>query len=211
MENIIKESVKNKICRKIRSRGRGWVFSAVDFKDKFNRREIDESLSYLSKDKIIRRIIRGVYDYPEFSKLLNKYVSPDICKIAYALARKFSWRIHPEGNTALNYLGLSNQVAAKNIYLSDGPNRKYNIKSSTLEFKHTAMKESALKRQSASLTVQALKSWGENNITDELIEKLSSKYSLQEWIKIKNDTIKTTGWIYKVINEIILSLENKNG
>jgi hypothetical protein len=34
--------------------------------------------------------MRGLYDYPKFSSLLNQPLSPDIQQVAYALARKFN-------------------------------------------------------------------------------------------------------------------------
>jgi integrase len=71
--------------------------------------------------------IRGIYDYPRFSKLLDQSLSPDIDQVARALARKFRWCIQPTGATALNFLGLSTQVPARAVYLSDGPDRVYQI------------------------------------------------------------------------------------
>ena len=38
---------------------------------------------------MIRRVIRGIYDYPKFSDLLRQPLSPDIDQVAEALARKF--------------------------------------------------------------------------------------------------------------------------
>lgn len=73
--------------------------------------------SGLEKRREIRRIIRGIYDYPRFSKLLHQNLSPDIDPVARALARKFRWRIRPSGATALNFLGLSTQAPARAAYL----------------------------------------------------------------------------------------------
>jgi Family of unknown function (DUF6088) len=84
---------------------------------------VDSGLHRLEKRGAIRRVIRGIYDYPRFSKLLDQSLSPDIDQIAGALARKFRWRIQPSGATALNFLGLSTQVPARAVYLSDGPDR----------------------------------------------------------------------------------------
>ena len=197
---------------RIYGKGLNWTFSANDFTSSFKRWEIDKALTALSKEGKIRRVIQGVYDYPHYSEILQGLTPPDIDKIAHALARKFSWYIHPNGNTALNYLGLSTQVVSRSIYLSDGPSRKYNIGNRTLEFKHTSMKESKLKYPISSLIVQALKSWGEDNIDYDFLRKLADKYSIIEWQKVKKDTAKTTGWIYKYITEIVDMLKvKKNG
>ena len=46
----------------IAGHGRGWAFSSVDLINKFDRQQIDNVLSDLSKDKKIRRVARGIYD-----------------------------------------------------------------------------------------------------------------------------------------------------
>jgi hypothetical protein len=39
---------------------------------------VDSALYRLEKRGEIRRVIRGIYDYPRFSKLLDQPLSPDI-------------------------------------------------------------------------------------------------------------------------------------
>ena len=120
----------------------------------------------------IRRVIRGIYDYPQFSKLLDQHLSPDIDQVAQALARKFRWRIQPSGATALNFLGLSTQVPARAVYLSDGPDRTYQVGNTALAFEHTALKEAGVKLKESGLIVQALKALGQERITPEVIAKI---------------------------------------
>ncbi|MDR1916011.1 MAG: DUF6088 family protein, partial [Synergistaceae bacterium] len=112
------KSTKNRVLYRIYSRGRGWAFSATDFTGDLARWKVDRSLADLAREGKIRRIAQGLYDYPMYSGILKKEIAPDIHRAADALARKYGWRIYPDGNTALNYLGLSTQIAAKHIYLS---------------------------------------------------------------------------------------------
>ena len=98
------------------------------------RSSIDSSLYKLEGSNKIRRVLRGIYDYPRFSDFLKKSVSPDLDQVLHALARKFAWRIQPDGATAQNLLGLSTQVPAQIIYLSDGPNRSDKIGKTALVF-----------------------------------------------------------------------------
>ena len=193
-------SVKEKIFRKIRENKQGWAFSAIDFLKDFKRREIDESLSYLVYDGIIRRIIRGVYDYPMYSSILQRNVAPDMNQVAGAIARKFSWRIIPDGNTALNYLGLSNQVVSKKIFLSDGPKRKYTINNVPLEFRHTKKKELTGSKKT-DLVIQAIRAMGKKQIDDKFVNNLSKKFSKIEWEKIKKEAYLSADWIYAAIKK----------
>ena len=127
-----------------------------------------------SNVKALSGVIRGLYDYPRFSELLGQQLSPDTDQVARALARKFRWRIQPSGATALNDLGLSTQVPAKIVYLSDGPDRVYQIGKTPLVFEHGALKESRIDLTESGLIVQALKALGSDNITPDVTSKLRS-------------------------------------
>lgn len=198
--NMIK-SVKSQILSRIYGRGRGWAFSPNDFKADFKPWEISNSLEDLTNEGKIRRISRGLYDYPMYSRILNKFVAPDMEQVAYALARKFAWRIQPTGETALNYLGISTQVVGRSLYFSDGPSKKYDILGQQLEFKHNIFREAVITDRNTILVVQAIKAIGEKNITNEFKEKMNAKFTYKEWGKIKKASSKVTGWVYKVISE----------
>ena len=71
----------------ISGHGRGWAFSSNDLIKKFERQQIDNVLSDLVKAKKIRRVSRGIYDYPKYSELLQKELSPDIEQVARAIGR----------------------------------------------------------------------------------------------------------------------------
>jgi hypothetical protein len=148
------QTIENKTVYRIRGTGKGWAFSPRDFLDLGGRPTIDSALHRLEKRGEIRRVIRGIYDYPRFSKLIDQHLSPDIDQVARALARKFRWRIQPSGATALNFLGLSTQVPARAVYLSDGPTRVYQVGNMALVFEHTALKESGVKLKESGLIVR---------------------------------------------------------
>lgn len=64
------QSVNKKVIFRIYGRGRGWAFSSNDFVEDFSRSQIDYALSELCREGTIRRVCRGIYDYPKFSELL---------------------------------------------------------------------------------------------------------------------------------------------
>ena len=125
-----------KIRTQILSSEDGTVFIASDFADIADNAAIRQALLRLSQSGIIRRIIRGVYEKPKYSKLLDEYVAVSPDAVAKALARSYHWTIAPCGNTALNLLGISTQVTAVWSYISDGPYKTYEWNSTKLEFKH---------------------------------------------------------------------------
>ena len=194
----------------ISGHGRGWSFSSNDLIKKFERQQIDNVLSDLVKEKKIRRVSRGIYDYPKYSELLQKELSPDIEQVARAIGRKFNWRIEVSGESALNILNLSTQIQAKYIYLSDGPNKSYKLFNDVeIEFKKSVLKDIGFKYKESSLIVQALKSLGKEHISDEIIKKIKEQIEPKMYEKILNDTQTTTVWVYEIIKQICKDNNNE--
>lgn len=196
------QGIEDKIISRIYGRGRGWAFTKTDFVSEFGEKNIRQALSSLTTAGKIRRICRGVYDYPRYSELLDSQLSPDINQVAYALARKFNWRIQPSGDAALNLLGLSTQVPGRWVYLSDGPNREYKAGPHVLEFKKSALKEAGFKHKESGLVVQALKALGKDNVDRKVIETIRRQLEPDACERILRDTRTVTGWVYEVIKRI---------
>jgi len=196
------QPIEDKIISRIYGRGRGWAFTKVDFIAEFGAANIHKALSNLAGSGRIRRVCRGVYDYPAYSELLQQPLSPDLDQVARALARKFNWRILPSGDAALNLLGLSTQVPGRWVYLSDGPSRKYEIGKQTLQFKKSALKEMGFKHRESGLVVQALKALGRERVTSSVIEKIRQQLDAKTREQLLKDTRTVTGWIHQWIKEI---------
>ena len=197
----MKKSTQKLIYEKIKSNGKNWVFSAKDFALDFDRWEIDHSFHFLEKEGRIKRLLPGLYYYPNYSEILQEIVAPDVQKAAYALARKYNWTIFPEGNTALNFLGLSTQVPARYIFISNGRSRKYKILGTPLEFRQRILAESAITNENANLVVQAIKSMGKVHADDIFINQLSKKFLKKEWIDIEKSAAKVADWILVIIKK----------
>ena len=180
----------------------GAVFVAPDFADIADTATIRQGLKRLYQSGIIRRIIRGVYEKPKYSKLLDEYVAADPDAVAKALARSYHWTIVPCGNTALNLLGLSTQVTAVWSYISDGPYKTYEWNSTKLEFKHRTNKEITGLSYMTSLVIQALKTLGRTNVTPEIIQTLSEKLSEDEKQACLKEATESTDWVYDTIRKM---------
>ncbi len=196
------KSMGEQIISRIYGRGRGWAFSQKDFARLGTRAAIDKAFERLLAKKVIRRVLRGIYDYPKFSAVLNQPLSPDIDQVAAALARKFGWQIEVTGASALNLMGLSTQVPGRIVCISNGPNRSFAIGKQKLDFKHSALKETSFKLRESFLIVQGLKSLGEERVSGDVI------LSIRHWLDPKlrksvlNDTETVSGWIYACITKI---------
>ncbi len=202
------KSIKEKIFSKIRKLGAGYAFSAKDFLNDFKRYEVDVALSTLMKEGTIRRILVGIYDLPGYSELLDMPAAPNIYSVAQALARKFSWRIFPCGNTALNYLGLSTQIPGHIRFLTDGPSRIYYVEGMDMTFTHVTQHELLFPHTESTLVVQALKALGKEHLDNDVIRRLRSRYPIALWKKIASDTSKACGWIHDFI-QLVSNEENQ--
>ena len=173
----------------------GAVFVAPDFADIADTATIRQGLKRLYQSGIIRRIIRGIYEKPKYSKLLDEYVAADPDAVAKALARCYHWTIAPCGNTALNLLGLSTQVTA--VWKPCGCVRR-----KKLEFKHRTNKEITGLSYMTSLVIQALKTLGRTNVTPEIIQTLSEKLSEAEKQACLKEATESTDWVYDTIRKM---------
>lgn len=196
------QSVSEQILATIRRRGRGSVFSQRDFARMGERKAVDMALARLADRGLIRRVARGVYDYPRFSDILQQELAPDIGKVAEAIAKKFNWRIQPSGPTAENVIGLSTQVPAKYVYRSDGRTCLYRINKTVLAFAHAPLKEASFKHSESGLIVAALKAVGEDRITEHVTAKIRAWLPPGMRSKVLKDTEATTGWVYAAIRKI---------
>ena len=198
------QSIGSIIYKRICGKGHGWVFSDHDFRDTGSRGAVRLELFRLVKNNKIRRVMRGIYDYPKFGKMLGQWVSPDLNQIAQALARKFGWRIQPSGDTALNFLGLSTQVAGRAVYFSDGPDREYLIGKQPLIFQKTLLKHASLKYSETALVVQALDVLTQDRFNSAVAKKIRSYFNEAMLKKILLDAKYVKGWIYDCLRIICL-------
>src|SRR4029077_3529677 len=174
------QTMRDQIVARIERLGAGKAFSAKDFLDIASRGTIDMALGSLTRRGIIRRIQRGLYDMPKVNPTLGGKLSPDIDEAAQAIARRQRWKIVPEGAWAANLLGLSTQVPAKIIYLTDGPTKDVEIGRRSIHFKHARPKAMAGLEGKIALVVQALRHLGKENVGTREIETIRGKLSQKE-------------------------------
>lgn len=175
------------------------VFTINDIIDLGSYDNLRKILERMTKSGTLRRLIRGVYEIPKYNKTFNMIAPPSIDDIAKALARNFNWDIYPSGNYALNILGISAQIPSKYIYISSGPNRKYEYEGNIIIFKHATLKETNSFSYITNIVIQAFKELGKDNITDEIIKLIRQKFSNDEINLICEEAKKTTIWIYQNI------------
>ena len=196
------QTMRDQIVTRIERQGSGEVFSAKDFLDIASRTTIDVTLAELAQDGTVRRIRRGLYDKPRVNPVLGGELSPDIDEAARAIARRQKWKIVPEGAWAANLLGLTTQVPARIVYLTDGPNNEVPIGRRSISFKHARPKALAGLEGKIALVVQALRYLGKENVGSREVETLRAALTASEKRKLVKDTRFSVDWIYEMAKRI---------
>lgn len=190
------------IKKRILTSESGSVFVATDFADVTDKKTASVILTRIESEGIIRRVLRGVYDKPEYNEFLKEYVAPIPDNVAHALARNFGWTIVPCGDTALNLLGLSTQVPATWVYVSDGTYKEYAFDNTVIQFKRTTNKEVSKLSYKTALTIQALKALGKDKIDESVINNLRKLLTAEEKTIMLHEAKTATSWIYEYIRQI---------
>ena len=197
MKNSVMEQIKNRIdALPARS-----AFVASDFTDIADYQNAKKCLLRLEEEKFVRRVLRGVYDKPYFSGLLNEFSSPDLEEISRAIARNYSWKIAPTGVTSLNLLGLSTQVVSSYEYYSSGQYKNYEVGKMTIRFLHRSSKELLYLSYESALVVSAIKELG-IGIDDEAVAKIRHRLNERSRAVLLEESAHVTKWIYEVIKRI---------
>ncbi|MFU0505328.1 DUF6088 family protein [Pseudaminobacter sp. NGMCC 1.201702] len=145
--------------RRARAGGRGGVFTPSDFLDVGGRAAVDQALSRLAKSGKLRRLARGLYDFPKVHPQLGP-LAPTPDDVAQALARETGSQVQIAGARAANALGLSAQVPAKSTYLTDGPSRRVVLGKRVVDLRHASPKHLIAPGSAVGTVVQALRHLG---------------------------------------------------
>lgn len=195
------QSVDSKVLASIRGRGRGSVFVPADFLSQGNRRTVDLALHRLTRSGTIRRLSKGLYDYPKQHPVLGT-LTPSTETIARALAGRDRTRLQPAGAYAANLLGLSTQVPAKVVFLTDGPSRTICIGTTTIQLRRTTARYMEAAGKLSGLLIQAFRELGKEHITKERVEHLKRTLPFDKRRELVNDLKLAPSWMHSIFKEL---------
>jgi hypothetical protein len=197
------DDLKTKILSRVRGKGRGEVYVSKDFLDLGNRAAVDQALSRLVKAGELRRLGRGLFDFPRVNPRLGGELSPEPSRVAEAVARKRGGRITPSGAHAANALGLSTQVPGKTVYVTDTSGGSVKVGRQTITFKQVTPKRVAAKHPVSSAVFQALQHLGRDGVDDGVIKQLRANLSARDKKILLKESRYALGWISDVIKLVV--------
>ncbi len=194
-------SVDDKVLSSVYGHGRGWVFTPKNFSGVGDKYSVGMALTRLSRKGTIRRLARGLYDYPAQHPKIGT-LSPSVDAIARALTGRDAIRLQPTGAYAANLLGLSDQVPMKVVFLTDGPNRRIRIGNQEIHLKRTTPRNMATSGKTSGLVIQALRYLGQNGIDSKAIQTLQHGLSAQDKAELLKDIHLAPAWVAAVIRQV---------
>jgi hypothetical protein len=199
-------SIEDKIRNQIRSDEAGMLYFISDFAEHGNDVFISRVLSECVNDGLLLRIANGIYCKPietRFGPLV-----PSVEELVKAIARRDNAQILPTGETAQDLLGLSTQVPMNSVYLTSGSARKLYLRGRTVTLKRSVPRNFACKNDFMAALIQALKSIGKDNLTEEHMGTIEGllKEHLDDATYV--DDLKTAPiWVRKMLSGFIRNIK----
>ena len=193
------ESTESQIVSRVKKARRGSVFFIDSFSSVANPKSVNKALERLTKSGEFQRVATGIYVRPVQDKVIGT-VLPGIDEIAAAIAKRDKARIVPTGSYALYKLGLTTQVPMNAVYYTDASGRKVQIGRQTITFKKASAKQVAAIGAISKLAIQALRTIGKDNVTDEELQKIRELLKNEKPYQLQHDLKLAPEWIRKLLD-----------
>ena len=194
-------SIDDQVLQRIQSQGPGWVFTPADFADLGSRTAVASALACNKAAGTIRLLGRGLYDTPVVHPVLG-LLWPAIETVAKALERKEGIRLQPSGVYAANLLGLSEQVPAQVVFLTDGATRTVKVGPTQISLKRTTPRNMAAAGRLSAMLIQAFRNLGTTNITPQRIAHLRQSLPAAQRATLLQDIALAPEWMHAHFREV---------
>jgi hypothetical protein len=194
------ECVEIKVFRKIKRAKNDLLFSVDMFANFGNAKAVGKALERLTKEERLYRVATGFYTLPKMHDNFGM-ILPSIDEIALAIAKRDKARVVPTGSYALYKLGLTTQVPMNVVYYTDTSARFVKIGKRTIKFKKASSRNLAFKGEISMLAVQALRSLGKGNATDEEIAHIKTILQNENPAYLKHDLLIAPVWIRELLTD----------
>lgn len=146
----------------------GTIFIPDDFTACGTPDAVRSGLTRLCRNGKLYRFAKGVYYVPLYDKWDGTLREPSLDAVALKIAQRDNARVIPTGAYALNKLGLSTQVPANIIYITDGSARQIKFgEGKSITFRHSNdLSNFAYHSQLMQLAILAMREIGEKDITE---------------------------------------------
>ena len=111
-------------------------------------------------------------------------------------------RLQPTGAYAANLLGLSDQVPAKVVFLTDGRSKRVRLGKLNIVLKQTSPRNMATAGRISGLVIQALRYLGEAHVNDDTVKGLDRELSADDRKQLSKDLAYAPAWIGDIMRRL---------
>lgn len=189
------------VLDRITGHGPGWVFTPTDFADLGTSQAVRHALMRNARAGKIRHLARGLYDLPRRHPKLG-LLSPSPDAVAKALQSRDASRLQPTGAYAANLLGLSEQVPAKIVFLTDGRPRVVQIGKQRIMLMRRSSRAMATAGRPSGLVIAALESLGREAVDEHVVAKLRQALKTEALRTLAADARYAPAWVAIILRRL---------
>ena len=169
----------------LRKLPKGKPFTNSRFLKHGSRRAVNRALSRLVAEDEIKRLTRGVFVRLKRNCFVGD-VMPDVSEVVKIIARNNHETIQVHGAEAARYFKLSTQVPVVPIFHTSASSRSIVIGNVTIKMIHTSsQRRLQFAGEKTGLALSALWYLGKDNVNAEVVSKIKSGLSAEEFEKLR--------------------------
>ncbi|MDE2762767.1 MAG: AbiEi antitoxin N-terminal domain-containing protein [Gemmatimonadota bacterium] len=162
-----------------------------------SRGAVDQALSRLARSGRLLRICRGVYMRPIETRFGR--IPPSIAKSLQSLSELWGETIVPTGGSAANWLGLTEGVPVRSVYLTSGRNRRLYFRKHPVELRHAPRWQLTAPHRMAGVVIRALAWLGPRHVETSL-DAVLPKLSREDLAELAAARAVMPGWMAEPIS-----------
>ena len=175
------------------------MFTVSHFLKYGSRATVGRTLSRLVDQGEIRRVARGVFVRPEFSRYVGE-VTPGIRDIVAAIAKNNNETIEIHGAEAVRLFKISTQVPLAPVYYTSASSRTIVVGKFKVKMIHTSdWRLLQFAGTKTGLALSALWYVEKHNINSEVVSKIKAGLSEEEFNELKSGDL--PAWIAAALDE----------
>ncbi len=188
-------SLNEQILKRLKRAGTGRVFTRSDFLDLGSTPAIGMAIQRLLQAGKLRRVARGLYDFPRKHRLLGE-LSASSDAIVAAIVRRDGIRLQTTEAAAANLLNLSEQVPGRIVYDADRRRRSIKVGQRTIEFRERSRRKMATAGRASGLVIAGLRSIGQKQVTPARLVHLKKILKPADRSRLLKDLRYAPAWMH---------------
>lgn len=189
------------ILSQAQSLSEGGLLSPKEFLHLGTRAAVDQTLSRLVGEGKLLRVGRGVYSLPIKSRFGVR--PPSTESVVQAIESTTGEIVVASGAAEANVLGLTTQVATREVFLTSGSSRRLKLGNREVELRHGNRWQMLLGKRPAGKAIRAL-IWLGQEQAPRALEVLRHKLPSQEWEAIRQARASLPSWMAKAVSEVAI-------